>query len=201
MFEFELKWGSFFFILFFFRKMDQLLVLVLRGITGVGKSFLRKMLKLGLEKMGKKVGVINKDNYRRFLDEREGYHYTQEEERRVSEWYRTTWENMSANTFYDVIICDNTNVRSSEISIPLFMRDPIGGRKIKTVIIQIGDPDSSTESTVPKHIIERMRQDMKVSEKVVDDALARGDATLIELPPKSAIETGVSDLIQECYDC
>ena len=42
---------------------------------------------------------------------------------------------------------------------------------------------------------------MKVSEKVVDDALARGDATLIELPPKSAIETGVSDLIQECYDC
>lgn len=180
--------------------MDQLLVLVLRGISGVGKSFLRKMLKLGLEKMGKKVGVINKDNYRKFLDEREGYHYTQEEERRVSEWYRDTWEEMSGNNYYDVVICDNTNVRSSEISIPLFMRSPIGCRKMKTVIIQIGDPDSTTESVVPKHIIERMRKDMKVSEKVVDDALARGDATLIEIPPKSAIETGVQDLIQECYD-
>ena len=181
--------------------MDQLLVLVLRGISGVGKSFLRKMLKLGLEKMGKKVGVINKDTYRKFLEEREGYHYTSEEERRVSEWYRQRWEEMSANTFYDVIICDNTNVRSSEISIPLFMRDPFAGRKMKTVIIQIGDPDSHTDTTIPKHIVERMRSDMKNSEVVVDDALARGDATLIEIPPKSAIESRVQNLIEECYDC
>lgn len=176
--------------------MNPLLNIVLRGITGVGKSMLRQMLALALRKLGKKVGIISKDEHRFKIDD---YSYSLKEEQMVSEWYRDKWLEMSARPDVDVTIIDCTNVRRSELLTTLVCRgDP--ERKIINVLIQIGDfmSDVQRKPKIPLDVIARMREEMHNSESTVDEMIENGRLkVMLSVEPLSTAENGVQDIINE----
>lgn len=176
---------------FFF--MDGITTLVLRGISGVGKTVLRKLLVKVLEKLGRKVHVISKDEYRRFLDEREGYHYTPSEELNTSRWYRREYKEQANRKDLNYIICDNTHVRESELAIPCTPT----GRVSKIVIIEVGSYNSATQSQIPFNVIQRQRRELYDDRNALFIACMRG-ASLINLTPYEADEKTAEEIIQDC---
>nr|AWU66056.1 MAG: hypothetical protein [Circular ssDNA virus sp.] len=178
---------------FFF--MEGITTLVLRGISGVGKTVLRKLLEKVLEKLGKRVKVISKDEYRRFLDEREGYHYTKEEEEKVSEWYRGEYREQAKRKDLQYIICDNTHVRESELLIPCTPT----GRVSKIIIIEVGDIFSESKSSIPTAIVERQRKEMDNYEtRHTLFRLCCQGASLINIPAFDATEEVAEEIIDDC---
>lgn len=176
---------------FFF--MDGITTLVLRGISGVGKTVLRKLLVKVLENLGRKVHVISKDEYRRFLDEREGYHYTPSEEMNTSRWYRREYKEQANRKDLNYIICDNTHVRESELAIPCTPT----GRVSKIVIIEVGSYNSATKSQIPFNVIQRQRRELYDDRNALFIACMRG-ASLINLTPYEADEKTAEEIIQDC---
>lgn len=173
--------------------MEGITTLVLRGISGVGKTVLRKLLVKVLEKLGKKVKVISKDEYRRFLDEREGYHYTPSEEINTSRWYRREYKEQANRKDLNYIICDNTHLRESELSIPCTPT----GRVSKIVIIDIGSYDAPTRSLIPNDIIQRQRKELYENRHALFIACMKG-ASHIDLVPFEANERTAEEIIQDC---
>lgn len=173
--------------------MEGITTLVLRGISGVGKTVLRKLLVKVLEKLGKKVKVISKDEYRRFLDEREGYHYTPSEEINTSRWYRREYKEQANRKDLNYIICDNTHLRESELAIPCTPT----GRVSKIVIIEVGSYSSATRSLIHPDIIRRQRKEMYEDRNALFIACMKG-ASLIDLVPFEANERTAEEIIQDC---
>ena len=173
--------------------MEGITTLVLRGISGVGKTVLRKLLVKVLEKIGKKVQVISKDEYRRFLDEREGYHYTPSEEMKVTRWYRKEYKEQANRKDLNYIICDNTHVRESELAIPCTPT----GHVSKIVIIEVGGYNSATRSLIPREVIQRQRRELYEDRNSLFIACMRG-ASLINLTPYEADERTAEEIIQDC---
>lgn len=176
--------------------MHPLLNIVLRGLSGVGKSMLRQMLYLALRKLGKKVGIISKDEHRlKCVD----YSYSPMEEQETSEWYRNKWIELSARKDVDVTIIDCTNVRRSELLTTLVCRgDP--ERKIINVLIQIGDfmSDVPRKPRIPKDVIDRMREEMHNSDSTIDELIENGRLkVMLSVEPMTAAENGVQDIINE----
>lgn len=173
--------------------MEGITTLVLRGISGVGKTVLRKLLVKAIEKLGKKVKVISKDEYRKFLDEREGYHYTPSEEINTSRWYRKAYKQQTKREDIDYIICDNTHLRESELAIPCTPT----GRVSKVVVIELGSYSSATRSPIPDDIIQRQRKEMYEDRNALFIA-CMGGVSLIDLEPFEANEGTAEDIIQDC---
>lgn len=187
----------------FYFLMHPLVNIILRGISGVGKSFLRRMLVYALEKMGKRVHVISKDFMRLMVMDSVGsYKYTKEEEDDMSRRYRNEWLRVSADDSFDVVIVDNTNVKKTEFLTTLTCRgDP--NRVVHNVVIQIGDALSNVprKQGIPQSVIDRMRADMANSDSTVDEYLASGKINcLITCEPKTTIEQGVQGIIDEIND-
>lgn len=182
-----------------FKYMSKLflmgiLSIVLRGISGVGKTTLRYCLEYVLKKWGKKVAVISKDAYRKHLEETEGYHYTKEEERRVTEWYRETYRETAKRDDLDYIICDNTHTREEEILIPC---TPTGNVE-KIVVVFVGTHASKTDSKVGAEVIERQRNELEESTPLMIALYARGDIEWFDLPPRQANEEVAIEMASEC---
>lgn len=171
-----------------------ILSIVLRGISGVGKSVLTHCLEHAIEKLGKKVAVISKDEYRRYLDEREGYHYTKEEERKVTEWYRETYRQTAKRDDLDYIICDNTHTRDEEILIPC---TPTGNVE-KIVVVFVGTHASKTNSKVGDEVIERQRNELEESTPLMISLYTRGDIEWFDVPPRQGNDDMARELISEC---
>lgn len=171
-----------------------ILSIVLRGISGVGKSVLTHCLERVLDKWGKRVAVISKDAYRRYLNETEGYHYTKEEERRVTEWYRETYRQTAQRDDLDYIICDNTHTREEEILIPC---TPTGNVE-KIVVVFVGTHASRTDSDVGAEVIERQREELEESTPLMIALYARGDIEWFDLPPRHGNEDVAKEMISEC---
>lgn len=183
---------------------NELFIVILRGISGVGKSIMRKLIDLVMTDIyKKKVYVINKDSYRHYLESTEGYNYTPAEEIKVSNWYRSEFD-YATNTRndFDVVICDNTHVRLEELKIPL-MEDPRyrfiwkDKRRVRFVLLNIGSPQSYTVSSIPDEIIERMRRDMKESNVYVDKVAEAGKAMIIDIDEFDGVHQDIADLCAE----
>lgn len=182
-----------------FKYMSKLflmgiLSIVLRGISGVGKSVLTHCLERVLDKLGKRVAVISKDAYRRYLNETEGYHYTKEEERKVTEWYRETYKEAAKRDDLDYIICDNTHTREEEILIPC---TPTGNVE-KIVVVFVGTHASRTDSKVGDEVIERQRRELEESTPLMIALYSRGDIEWFDLPPRHGDENVAREMISEC---
>lgn len=173
--------------------MEGITTLVLRGISGVGKTVLRKLLVGVLEKLGKKVQVVSKDEYRRFLEEREGYHYSPSEEISVSRWYRREYKEQANRKDLNYIICDNTHLRESELSIPCTPT----GRVSKIVIIEVGGHNSPTRSLIPFDVIQRQRKEMYEDRHALFIACMKG-ASFIDLAPFESTERTAEEIIRDC---
>nr|QJI53720.1 MAG: hypothetical protein [Cressdnaviricota sp.] len=170
-----------------------ILSIVLRGISGVGKSVLTHYLERVLHKLGKRVAVISKDAYRTYLNEREGYHYTKEEERRVTEWYRETYRRTAERDDLDYIICDNTHTREEEVLIPCTLT----GNVEKAVVIFVGNNTSRTNSSVPEEVIERQRSELEETTPLMINLYAGGAIEWFVIPPRSSDENVAREMIEE----
>lgn len=176
---------------------DILLNIILRGISGVGKTFLRKMLELAYRKLGKKVKVINKDEHRVSRRQIVGrYDYTEEEEKETSKWYKKSWILFSSTDCdIDVCISDNTNVRTSELFTTLTTRGNTE-KTIKTVVIDVGNWDSITNSKIGDNVINQMRENMKSSNNALAQAAKQGVINgWIRVPPRTCVEEGIKEII------
>lgn len=178
--------------------MSELVTFILRGISGVGKTFVRKALVKACEAMNKDCKVISKDDYRRYLDVREGYHYTQREEKGVTNWYINqmhvyTYKGHFHDYKPDLLICDNTHVRSSELMIPFIHSQRIS----KYVIINVGTAMSTTYSEIGDDVIQRQRDQMLDSDKLVTELAKSGTVQVINIPERFAKQDLVDEIVKE----
>ena len=174
--------------------MEGITALVLRGISGVGKTVLTKLLRLALESLGKKYKIISKDSYRRYLSERESYSYTKEEEENTTKWYMKEFERAAKKDDLDYIICDNTHVRQKELQIPCIPQGNIS----KIVVIEVGTPLSPTDSKIGDDVIKRQRKEMQESEPYVQYLYNTGITEWFTLNEKEATQKDAEEIIKEC---
>lgn len=167
--------------------------IILRGISGVGKSFLSKLLKKAIEKIGKKVFEISKDQYRKYLEEREGYHYTKEEEIKVTNWYVDTFYKAAERDDLDYIICDNTHVRKTELLIPFSTLGNIS----RYVVIEVGSPASPTNSTIGSEVVERQRKEMTESKPQLEALYLQDMTDIINIPERSGSPEDADNIIHD----
>lgn len=170
--------------------LKMLNVIILRGLPGNGKTFLRKMLVLALEKMGKKVRFVSKDVLRaaRSLD----YKFTAKHEAKTLEQYRFHWEHWAKTPDLDVLISDNTNIRLDEIKYHFFVKY---AKDVHFVVIQIGDACSDIRDEIPVDVQARMRSNMIESDAFLDAMLTHEMGQLVQVEPRTAIEEGIKELL------
>lgn len=178
--------------------MSELVTFILRGISGVGKTFIRKALVKACEAMNKDCKVISKDDYRRYLDKAGGYHYTPKEESGVTNWYTNQMHAMTYKGYFhdykpDLLILDNTHVRSSELMIPFIHSQRIS----KYVLINVGNAMSKTYSEIGDDIIQRQRDQMLESDKLVMELARSGAVQVINIPERFAKQEMIDDIVKE----
>lgn len=167
------------------------LVVILRGISGVGKTVLRKLLKVALEALDKKVKVISKDDYRRH---HMPWLYTKEQELELANWYDSEYGRSLTNN-YDFIISDTTMCRGSEITIPFKAENLINTGKI--VVINLGNADSITNSKIGDEHVARQREVMQKTQYLLDRYETKGYCTQYHMDARSSVEEGISDIVKE----
>lgn len=165
--------------------------IILRGISGVGKTVLRKLLKTCLCALDKKVKVISKDEYRKLHNP---WLYSDLEETEVSEWYNTEYS-LALHKGYDFIISDTTMCNFREVKVPFSPVNVLHSGRI--IVINLGDANSSTNSTIGEEHINRMRKVMAETQPQLDDLERHGTIEQYHMDPRSAIEEGITDIVRE----
>ena len=167
-------------------------ILILRGLPGNGKTFLRKMLVLACKKRGLKVEFVNKDLIRKDLG---GclYQFTKANEEEVVETYRRVWCRLVKKKL-DVLISDCTNIKQEELKWHFMINYP---QEVHFTVLQLGDAASDIRETLPVAVQARMRTDMIESDNFIDAMLTHDLGQLVCIQPRSAIEGGVGELLNE----
>ena len=187
----------------------MLLQIVLRGISGVGKTTLRKLLTTAFLQRGYKVVVESKDEIRREVARSRGlpYTYSNEEERMVSFLYSSRVHallhpHISDGPFQNaILICDNTHVNLKQLRESEFCIDDSSLLNYKRALIEVGTFDSvSSKSHQYPKIVGRQRI------QLVDSAVPLHNWCQIHYVPQfwindhTAIEDGVCDIVNELLD-
>lgn len=187
----------------------MLLQIVLRGISGVGKTTLRRLLTAAFLQKGYKVIIECKDEIRKEVERSRGtpYSYTPEEEQMVSYLYSSRIHallhpfNPDGPFANAIVICDNTHVnlkqlRESQFCIP--ENDPV---TYKRALIEVGSYDSlSSKNSIYPNIIGRQRVQW------VDSSVPLHNWCQVHFVPQfwlgdhSAIEDGVYDIVEGLLD-
>lgn len=187
----------------------MLLQIVLRGISGVGKSTLRKLLTAAFLRKGFKVVVQSKDDIRKEVERSHNspYNYTEEEERLTSWLYTSRVHALlhpfkPENEFADcILICDNTHVNLKQLRESEFCIPDSDFIYYKRVLIEVGTFDSlsSKEHKYPA-LIQRQRT------QLIDSAVPLHNWCKIHYIPQfwindhTAIEDGVADLVSDLIE-
>lgn len=187
----------------------MLLQIVLRGISGVGKTTLRKLLATAFIQRGYKVIVESKDEIRREVARSRElpYTYSTEEERMVSFLYSSRVHALLHPHTNDgpfqnaILICDNTHVNIKQLKESEFCVDDSSLLNYKRVLIEVGTFDSMSSKALqyPK-IVGRQRV------QLVDSAVPLHNWCQIHYVPQfwindhTAIEDGIYDLVEELLD-
>ena len=187
----------------------MLLQIVLRGISGVGKTTLRKLLTTAFLQSGYKVIVESKDEIRKEVarSRERSYTYSSEEERMVSFLYSSRVHALLHPYAPDgpfqnaILICDNTHVNMKQLRESEFCIDDSSLLNYKRVLIEVGTYDSVSSKThqYPK-IVGRQRIEL------VDSAVPLHNWCQIHYVPQfwindhTAIEDGIYDLVEELLD-
>lgn len=187
----------------------MLLQIVLRGISGVGKTTLRKLLTTAFLQRGYKVVVECKDEIRREVARSRElpYTYSAEEERMVSFLYSSRVHALLHPHTRDgpfqnaILICDNTHVNMKQLKESEFCIDDNSLLNYKRVLIEVGTFDSvSSKSHQYPKIVGRQRI------QLVDSAVPLHNWCQIHYVPQfwindhTAIEDGIYDIVEELLD-
>ena len=191
--------------------------IVLRGISGVGKTTLRNRLVDFYRDRGVEVVVFSKDNIRKEIKgmlKIPQYTYTPEQEMLCRNIYRSRLYNFlkkPCGRFSDpakpvVIISDCTNCSLEALNDSCFYWDDTdpdenarfefldrwSGQRIYQVLFSVGDWESESRSCRPltnKNILDRQRQQMKDSAKIVTEwVLFKRHLSDFYIDPHSAAE-------------
>lgn len=165
--------------------------IILRGISGVGKTVLRKLLKVALKALDKNVKIISKDDYRKH---HQPWLYTKEQESELLEWYDHEYSK-SLHGQYDYIISDTTMCRGSEFKIPFRTTNIINTGRL--VVINIGTPDSLTQSDIGADHIQHQRDVMKITQPLLDVYEKKGYCHQYYIDARSSVEEGITDIVKE----
>ena len=191
--------------------------IVLRGISGVGKTTLRNRLVDFYHDRGVEVVVFSKDNIRKEIKgmlKIPQYTYTPEQEMLCRKIYRSRLYNFlkkPCGKFADpakpvVIISDCTNCSLEALNDSCFYWDDTdpdenarfeflerwSGQRIYQVLFSVGNWESESRSCRPltnKTILDRQRQQMKDSGKIVSEwVLFKRHLSDFYIDPHSAAE-------------
>ena len=187
----------------------MLLQIVLRGISGVGKTTLRKLLASAFLKKGYKVIVESKDEIRKEVARSRGrsYTYSQEEESMVSFLYSSRVHALLHPYTPDgpfqnaILICDNTHVNMKQLRESEFCVDDSSLLNYKRALIEVGTYDSmSSKAYSDPKVVGRQRL------QLVDSAVPLHNWCQVHYVPQfwindhTAIEDGIYDLVEELLD-
>lgn len=187
----------------------MLLQIVLRGISGVGKTTLRKLLASAFLKKGYKVIVESKDEIRKEVARSRArpYTYSSEEESMVSFLYSSRVHALLHPYTPDgpfqnaILICDNTHVNMKQLRESEFCVDDSSLLNYKRVLIEVGTYDSmSSKAYSDPKVVGRQRL------QLVDSAVPLHNWCQVHYVPQfwindhTAIEDGIYDLVEELLD-
>ena len=187
----------------------MLLQIVLRGISGVGKTTLRKLLTAIFLQKGYKVVVESKDEIRQEVarSRKIPYSYSSEEERMVSFLYSSRVHALlhpfTPNGPFNnaILICDNTHVNIRQLRESEFCVDDSSVLTYKRVLIEVGmfSSMSSKSHRYPK-IIARQRMQMVHSDIALHNWCQAHYVAQFWIDDHTAIEDGVHDLVESLLD-
>lgn len=187
----------------------MLLQIVLRGISGVGKTTLRKLLTAIFLQKGYKVIVESKDEIRQEVarSRKMPYSYSNEEERMVSFLYSSRVHALlhpfTPNGPFNnaILICDNTHVNIRQLRESEFCIDDTSVLTYKRVLIEVGmfSSMSSKAHRYPK-IIARQRMQMVHSDIALHNWCQIHYVPQFWINDHTAIEDGIYDLVEELLD-
>lgn len=184
-----------------------MLQIVLRGISGVGKTTLREMLASAF--ISRKIPVIiqSKDEIRQEISRSRGEPYTfTAANERLASWIYTSRIHALLHPFTEtsfsdcVLICDNTHVNPKQLHESEWLTDEYDPN-IKRALIEIGDPRSrsSKEHTSPE-VIERQRSEMMHSNLELHNWCQAHYIPQHWLPDHSALEDGIKELVEQLLE-
>lgn len=185
------------------------LQIVLRGISGVGKTTLRKLLTAIFLQKGYKVVVESKDEIRQEVarSRKMPYSYSDEEEKMVSFLYSSRVHALlhpfTPNGPFNnaILICDNTHVNIRQLRESEFCIDDSSVLTYKRVLIEVGrfSSMSSKSHRYPK-IVARQRMQMVHSDIALHNWCQAHYVPQFWIDDHTAIEDGVYDLVESLLD-
>lgn len=184
----------------------MLLQIVLRGISGVGKTTLRKLLTTIFLQKGYKVIIESKDEIRQEVarSRKMPYSYTSEEEKMVSFLYSSRVHALLHPYTPDgpfqnaILICDNTHVNMKQLRESEFCLDDNSVLTYKRVLIEVGTYNSmSSKEHRYLKIIDRQRLQLLHSEVALHNWCQVHYVPQFWIDDHTAIEDGVYDLVEE----
>ena len=207
--------------IFFFVKM-VFLHIVLRGISGVGKTTLRNRLVEFFRTRGIQTVIFSKDNIRKELKRILGvpYSYTPQQEKLCETLYHSRLYNFlkkPCGKFADPAIpfvlisdCTNCSLKALRDSCFYWLEEEDEEylellRNTKQVLIEIGNYLSNSRSKRPattQIILMRQALSLVDSESAVQDwTINKRNVPLFRIPAYSTLENGVEELGEDllCY--
>lgn len=184
----------------------MLLQIVLRGISGVGKTTLRKLLTAIFLQKGYKVIIESKDEIRQEVarSRKMPYSYTSEEEKMVSFLYSSRVHALlhpyTPNGPFQnaILICDNTHVNMKQLRESEFCLDDSSVLTYKRVLIEVGTYNSmSSKEHRYLKIIDRQRLQLLHSEVALHNWCQVHYVPQFWIDDHTAIEDGIYDLAEE----
>ena len=187
----------------------MLLQIVLRGISGVGKTTLRKLLTAIFLQKGYKVIIESKDEIRQEVarSRKIPYSYSNDEEKMVSFLYSSRVHALlhpfTPNGPFNnaILICDNTHVNMNQLKESEFCLDDSSVLTYKRVLIEVGTYNSmsSKEYRYPK-IIGRQRLQLLHSDIALHNWCQAHYVPQFWIDDHTAIEDGVHELVESLLD-
>lgn len=187
----------------------MLLQIVLRGISGVGKTTLRKLLATAFLQRGYKVVVESKDEIRQEVarSRKIPYSYSNEEERMVSFLYASRVHALlhpfTPNGPFEnaILICDNTHVNMGQLKESEFCLEDSSLLTYKRALVEVGTYNSmsSKEYRYPK-IIGRQRLQLLHSEVALHNWCQAHYVPQFWIDDHTAIEDGVHELVKSLLE-
>ena len=184
-----------------------MLQIVLRGISGVGKTTLRKMLVKAFLSQNIPVIVQSKDEIRKEVERSRGlpYKFTADNEQLTSWIYSSRIHSLihpfTKTSFANcVLICDNTHVNSKQLHESEWLTDEYLPN-VTRVLIEIGDSYSkSSKEELFGDIVARQRKEMEKSNLELHNWCQTHYIPQYWIPGHSALEDGIQDLFQQLLE-
>lgn len=191
------------------------LQVILRGISGVGKSTIRRMISDFFVSKGVTVVILSKDDIREESARNFGttYTYSPKAEAMTSYIYTSRLNALFScirdNEFKDcVLICDNTHVNLRQLAesglaippheVPLLMEP---NRPYARALIEVGSEESvsAKEYAVGNFIISRQRTEMAESKEILHEWCCDKGIPMFYIGARKAIEDGLGDLLDQLF--